>query len=164
LIPLTVPEVRRLLRLLMLPAGQHTFYLHWSRWRRLHQASARRCHSAARARARPLPPARDGAAPALSPVPPVCLNERRLTNAEWHRVQPLLPPQAPTGRPPHDARTVLMGVLWVLRTNAGWRDLPAEFGPWRTVYGRYRQWCRTGLWPRLLRALETSPHASEVSL
>jgi len=37
-------------------------------------------------------------------------------------------------------------ILWVLRTGAGWRDLPAPFGPWQTVYAGFRAWLRSGLW------------------
>jgi hypothetical protein len=45
LIPLTMPEVRRLLVALvwsMPPPVEHT--MHWSFWRRRHQARARRSH------------------------------------------------------------------------------------------------------------------------
>jgi transposase len=76
-----------------------------------------------------------------------------LTDAAWARVRPLLPSRARTGRPPRDTRTVLTGVLWVLRAHASWRSLPAAYGPWRTVYGRHRLWVATGLWPRILDAL-----------
>jgi hypothetical protein len=45
LLPLTVPEVRRLLRGLVWgsapPPGK---LLHWSHWRRKHQMRAKRCH------------------------------------------------------------------------------------------------------------------------
>ena len=37
-------------------------------------------------------------------------------------------------------------ILWVLRTGVGWRDLPATFGPWQTVYTSFRAWMRSGLW------------------
>jgi hypothetical protein len=43
LIPVTAPEVRRLLALLLDPA-RASFHLHWSRWRRQRQAEARRSH------------------------------------------------------------------------------------------------------------------------
>jgi transposase len=77
-----------------------------------------------------------------------------LTEAEWQRVRAFLPPQRPpTGRPRHDHRTVLSGILWVLRTRASWRDLPLEFGKWETAYKRYRLWQDTGLWQRLLTIL-----------
>jgi transposase len=51
----------------------------------------------------------------------------RLTDEEWERLRPLMPPQKPpTGRPRSDHRTVLGGMLWVFGTGASWRDLPAE--------------------------------------
>jgi transposase len=60
---------------------------------------------------------------------------------------------------------VLAGVLWVLNRHASWRELPEAFGPWRTIYGHYRHWRQTGLWPHLLRALnDTQAITPEVSL
>ena len=45
LIPLIVPEVRRLLcRLLWLPRGSPALTIGWSWWRRRHQARAMQCH------------------------------------------------------------------------------------------------------------------------
>jgi Putative transposase of IS4/5 family (DUF4096) len=158
LVPLTIPEVRRLLRLLTQPPERRSFLLSWSRWRRAHQAVARRGHIAARARARPLQSASTPSFPAPEPVArPI---PSAPTDAAWARVQPLLPPRAPTGRPPRDARTILAGVLWVLRTHASWRALPAEYGPWRTIYGRHRLWVATGLWLRILDALNDTPTTS----
>jgi hypothetical protein len=78
-----------------------------------------------------------------------------LTDTEWERVSPLLGAQKPPRvRPRRDQRQVLSGMLWIMDTGASWRDLPEEeFGPWRTVYGRYRQWLREGLWSRIVRML-----------
>ena len=93
--------------------------------------------------------------------------ELDLTDARWERVAPLLPPQRPpTGRPNHDHRTVLAGMLWVARTGAAWRELPAHFGPWETVHGRYQRWRQAGIWQRILDALpqETEADASQLSL
>jgi transposase len=90
-----------------------------------------------------------------------------LTDAEWDRVQPLLPPQRPpTGRPRHNHRTLLNGILWVLRTRSSWRDLPLEFSKWETAYQRYRLWHRIGLWQRLLTVLGDAPEdaSTKVSL
>ena len=51
LIPLTVPEVRRLIyRLVWMPVPPVDFVLAWSRWRRRHQARAKRCHYRRRSR------------------------------------------------------------------------------------------------------------------
>jgi hypothetical protein len=156
LIPLTVPEVRRLVLAIGETAEQRSFRLGWSRWRRLHQAVAARCHAARRASRLPDRPLARAAPPSLAA-------EIGLTDGEWHRVAALLPPQKPaTGRPCHDHRTVLAGILWVVRSNASWRAMPQEYGKWETAYKRYRLWCLTGLWPRILAELTRGN--SEVSL
>ena len=46
------------------------------------------------------------------------------------------------------------GILWALSDGGRWRNLPAEFGPWQSVYDRFRRWCRKGLWDRILRHLQ----------
>jgi putative transposase len=48
---------------------------------------------------------------------------------------------------------VLGGILWVVRSGASWCAMPPEYGKWETVYRRYRLWCATGLWSRLLETL-----------
>jgi transposase len=48
----------------------------------------------------------------------------------------------------------MVTAMWyVLRTGCPWRDLPAQFGPWSSVYTRWRRWCAQGLWARLLAVL-----------
>ena len=66
-----------------------------------------------------------------------------LTDAEWERVWPLLPPPAGRGRPPRtDLREVLNAIRYLARTGCGWRMLPREFGPWGTVYWWFRRLLR----------------------
>ena len=78
-----------------------------------------------------------------------------LTDQQWQQLQPLLPPQKPTtGRPAKDHRTIINGILWVLRTGAPWRDLPERYGPWPTVASRFYRWRQDGLWDRLLRLVQ----------
>lgn len=78
-----------------------------------------------------------------------------MTDAQWERLRPLLPPQRPrTGRPARDHRTVLSAILWVLRTGAPWRDLPERFGPWATAWSRFRRWTAAGIWARVFAALQ----------
>jgi hypothetical protein len=104
--------------------AQQAFLLRWSRCRPAHQAGAQRCHGARRAREQE---ARALAAPA--PQRAGDLAQEILSDAEWARVQPLLPRQTPAvGRPRHDDRTVLTGILWVLRTPAPWREMPPAYG------------------------------------
>jgi transposase len=83
-----------------------------------------------------------------------------LTDRQWERLEPLLPPERPrTGRPNDDHRRIVNGILWVLRTGAPWRDLPERYGPWRTVYARFARWQRDGTWDRLLAHVQTKSDA-----
>ena len=83
-----------------------------------------------------------------------------LTDAQWARLQPLLPPQRPaTGRPATDHRLILNAIVWRLRTGAPWRDLPEWYGPWQTVYSRFRRWQQGGVWERVLAALQAEADA-----
>ncbi len=84
-----------------------------------------------------------------------------LTNSPWERLQPLLPPPKPrTGRPAHDHRTLLHGILWILRTGAPWRDLPERYGPWRTVASRFYRWQKAGVFQRVWAALQQQADAA----
>ena len=79
-----------------------------------------------------------------------------LTEAQWQKLKPLLVPKRRPdgrGRPWRDARAVLNGVLWVLRTGAPWHDLPDRYPPYQTCHRRFQQWQRDGTLTRLLHAL-----------
>jgi transposase len=83
------------------------------------------------------------------------MRRHELTDDQWERLAPLLPPQRPAiGRPAKDHRRVLNGILWVLKTGAPWRDLPERYGPWQTVYSRFRRWQQAGIWDRILVDLQ----------
>lgn len=78
-----------------------------------------------------------------------------LTDEQWERLKPLLPPQKPTrGRPSQDHRRIINGMLWIDRTGAPWRDLPERYGPWQTVASRFYRWQKTGVWQQVLAALQ----------
>jgi transposase len=48
---------------------------------------------------------------------------------------------------------MLSAILFVLRTGVPWRDLPEQYGPWSSVYARYRRWCDSGLFARMFAVL-----------
>jgi len=48
---------------------------------------------------------------------------------------------------------MVTAIWYVLRTGCPWRDVPREFGPWSSVYTRWRRWCACGLWARMLALL-----------
>lgn len=79
-----------------------------------------------------------------------------LTDEEWDLVCDLFPEPAATGRPPRDPRTVLDGILWVLRSGSAWRDLPEEFGPWQTAWRLFDKWNAEGLLAEILHRFQAA--------
>ncbi len=79
-----------------------------------------------------------------------------LTEAQWAILRPLLEPKRRPdgrGRPWRDARAVLNGILWILRTGAPWHDLPNRYPPYQTCHRRFQPWQRDGTRTRLLHRL-----------
>ena len=77
-----------------------------------------------------------------------------LTDAEWALVGPLLPdPMPQRGGRWMDHRVFLDGVFWRTRTGAPWRDLPTQYGNWKTVYSRRRRWSADDTWVAVLDRL-----------
>lgn len=77
-----------------------------------------------------------------------------MSDEEWAIFEPFL--ISPTGRPPKGHRRVLDGVFWIARTGAGWRDLPAEFGNWNSVWKQYRRWAGSGVFDVMLQGFADS--------
>ncbi|MER7652599.1 MULTISPECIES: transposase [Streptomyces] len=58
-----------------------------------------------------------------------------LMNAQWAKLEPLLPVGKKPGRPPvHTKRQLIDGIPWRTRAGTAWRDVPERYGPWQTVY------------------------------
>ncbi|HET7896943.1 MAG TPA: IS5 family transposase [Flavisolibacter sp.] len=81
-----------------------------------------------------------------------------LTDEQWAIIEPLLPPplirEDGKGRPRvHDDRSVMNGILWVLRTGTCWMDLPDRFPSGSTCYRRFSHWVKTGSLRQVLEAL-----------
>ena len=59
-----------------------------------------------------------------------------LTDEQWELVEPILRPgrrKDNRGRPWHDTRAVLNGVLWILGSGAQWSEKPAKYPPYQTL-------------------------------
>ena len=54
-------------------------------------------------------------------------------------------------------RLFLEAVLWIARTGSPWRDLPPMFGNWNTVFKRYRDWVKAGVFRRIFDAVSDDP-------
>jgi transposase len=82
------------------------------------------------------------------------MTHRDLTDEQWARLQPLLPPRKPrTGQPNLDQRRIIDGILWILRTGAPWDDLPGRYGKRGTVSSRFYRWRQRGIWERVFADL-----------
>jgi transposase len=81
------------------------------------------------------------------------LNRHGLTDAEWAVLAPLLPAHPRQGHRWNDHRVVIDGVFFRIRAGCPWRDLPAGFGNWKTVYNRHRRWSGDGTWEKVLDCL-----------
>jgi putative transposase len=78
-----------------------------------------------------------------------------LTNAQWARIAPLIPPAIPGGRRRTvNVRDVVNAILYFVRTGCQWRNIPHDFPPWGTVhYYYYRRWRLDGTWQKVHDAL-----------
>jgi transposase len=75
-----------------------------------------------------------------------------VSDAHWNLIAGLFPRQGRGGQWKCH-RTVLNGMLWVLRSGAPWRDLPGRYGKVKTVYDRFNRYRRDGTLDRILKAL-----------
>jgi transposase len=81
------------------------------------------------------------------------LKRRDLTDGEWARLEPSLPPQNVHGARWKDHRTVINGIFHRTRTGTAWRDLPPCHGNWKTVCSRHRRWSLDGAREKILDGL-----------
>jgi putative transposase len=77
-----------------------------------------------------------------------------LTDAEWQKIEPLLPAAKTGGRPRvHPVREILNAIFYILRAGCTWRLLPHDLPPWQTVYHYFRLWRKDGTWEQIHDAL-----------
>lgn len=77
-----------------------------------------------------------------------------LRDDQYARIAPLLPGKpGDRGVTAANNRLFVEAVLWLARTGAPWRDLPAEFGSWNSVYRRFGRWADNGVWQRVFDEL-----------
>lgn len=94
------------------------------------------------------------------------LRRYELTDQEWEHIAPLLPPEitGKPGRPSKDNRSMLNAMVWLARSGAPWRDLPERFGPWGSVYSRFRKWVDDGILEAVFQKLSLESSLEELSM
>ncbi len=81
-----------------------------------------------------------------------------VSDAAWEKLVPVLPGKASDpGATGKDNRLFLEAVLWRVRTGSPWRDLPAAFGKWNSVFQRFRRWARAGVFERMFEHISEVP-------
>lgn len=83
------------------------------------------------------------------------MRRHEIPQDQWERIEGLLP-----GRPGNhggvakDNRGFINAIWYVAKTGIPWRDLPERFGKWDTVFHRFNEWCKKGVWLRVLAAVQ----------
>jgi len=77
----------------------------------------------------------------------------------WNVIEPLMKEQTGNwgGHNSGDNRNFINSVFWILRTGAPWRDLPPKYGKFGTIHKRFKRWCDTGRWEKILEKLIDEP-------
>jgi transposase len=100
------------------------------------------------------------------------MSEPILSEQLWHRIEPFLPKNKKrhniqyAGRKLCEARKVMTGILFVLKTGVPWKSLPAtsDFPSGHTCRRRLIEWDKRGVWkrrwPRILVELQSKGRLS----
>lgn len=78
-----------------------------------------------------------------------------LSDAQWRAIQPHLP-SGRRGARRVDDRRVISGIMHMLRSGGRWKDCPAAYGPYTTIYNRWNRWSRQGVWQAIFYAMTGS--------
>ena len=81
-----------------------------------------------------------------------------LTDAQWAKMEPhCLGKPGDPGRSGTNNRRFVEAVLWIARTGSPWRDLPPSLGKWSSVYPRFRDWTKAGVFKKIFEAVSDDP-------
>ena len=70
-----------------------------------------------------------------------------LFESQTERISPFFPRSH--GIPRADDRHVVSGILYVIKHGLQWKDAPAEYGPYKTLYNRFVRWSRLGVFNKI---------------
>ena len=82
-----------------------------------------------------------------------------LSEDQMARISPFFP--LSHGMPRVDDRRVISGIIFVIRNGLRWRDVPASYGPHKTIYNRFVRWSEMGVFGRIFVELTKGGGDSE---
>jgi transposase len=86
-----------------------------------------------------------------------------LTETQMERLRPYFPKSR--GKPRVDDRRVLSGIIFINRNGLRWCDAPAEYGPPKTLYNRWKRWSDMGIFAQILMgSAEQAPDNKTISI
>jgi transposase len=65
---------------------------------------------------------------------------------------------------PADRQNPRDAIVWLARSGAPWRDLPERFGPWETVYTRFRALLNNGTLVKIFQDLNIDADMHDLAL
>jgi putative transposase len=74
-----------------------------------------------------------------------------LPEAQMRRIEPHF--LLSHGVPRVDDRRIISGIIFVIRNGLRWRNVPAEYGPAKTISNRFIRWSRMGVFNKIFAAL-----------
>jgi transposase len=81
------------------------------------------------------------------------MRRHELSDEQWAAISAVLPPKG-RGRPSIlGERNFVNAVVWICKTGAPWRDLPERFGCWKTIFNRFSDWTKRGIWKAVFKTL-----------
>ena len=78
-----------------------------------------------------------------------------LSVAQMRRIEPYFPLSHGVARV--DDRRVISGIIFVIKNGLRWRDVPAGYGPHKTIYNRFVRWSRLGVFNKIFTSLRARP-------
>lgn len=82
------------------------------------------------------------------------MQRHTLREDQWERIKDALPGKpGDRGRSCPDNRLFIEAVMWIGRTGAPWRDLPARYGKWSSIHKRFMRWSQKGVWQMIFNTL-----------
>ena len=84
------------------------------------------------------------------------MRRHELTDDQWDQIEDFFPPNGNRGNQWKNYRLMVNGIIWILATGSAWRDLPKRFGPWKSVYERFRMCSPNGFLDKMASKFQSN--------